>query len=95
MAALRSLRLWKYEPLAHPIGLLWDSGLEKVQATPFQVPRFPAAVPHRCDLDELEHYIHEDDVRPVLFMQGHGDWINDVMDLSMCQSQSVGQFWVD
>lgn len=59
MAALRSPRLWRCEALghdsAHPISLLWDSGLEKVQTTPFEVPQSPAAVPHRRDLNEVEH----------------------------------------
>ncbi len=33
-----------HDDLADPIGFLWDSGLEKVQATPFEVPQPPAAV---------------------------------------------------
>lgn len=45
---------------------------------PFEVPQSPAAVPQSGDLEELEH---DDDISPVLFMQMHDDWINDVIQV--------------
>lgn len=56
---LRSLRFWgaglRFSTQADFIGFLWDSGLEKVQATPFELPQPPAAIPWGCNLNELGH----------------------------------------
>ena len=66
-----------YEPLqgdsADPVGFLWDSGLEKVQATPFEVLSLQQPFPNDATSMSWSIVVHEDEIRPVLFMQGHSD----------------------
>ncbi len=78
-----------YDPLhndsADPIGFLWDSGPEKVQATQFEVPQ--PLFPDDATSVSWGIVVHEDEIRPVLLMQRHNDWINDVIQVVLaCHS---------
>ncbi len=79
-----------HDSLADPIGFLWDSGLEKVQATPFEVPQPPTAVSLMMrpqGAGALSSVVHEDKTRPVLLTQRHNNWINDVIQVVLaCHS---------
>ena len=44
-------------------------------------PSLQQPFPNDATLMSWSIVIHEDEIRPVLFMQGHNDWINDVIQV--------------
>lgn len=72
-----------YDDSADPKGFLWDAGLEKVQATPFEVSSLHQSFHDDATSMRGGSVIHEDEIRPVLLMKRHNDWSNNVIQVEL------------